>query len=86
VQIEIETEADQRAGWRVFFFLGAYTWIVFRIADYLLPWFGGFYRLSLRSAKGKRVLVWQGNSDDLFEENLALLENATGLPVERKGL
>ncbi len=86
VQIEIESEADQRAGWGVFFILGPYSWIIFRVSDYLVPWFGGFYRLSLRSAKGKRVLVWQGNSDDFFEENLELLKETTGLPVERKGL
>ena len=41
---------------------------------------GGSFR---SSPAGRRVLIWQGNGEITFRENLDLVEQATGLPVDR---
>jgi hypothetical protein len=79
----IETSLERRAGLWTFFLFGP-TFMVFSwIADFLLPWIGGAYGLTLVSGKGKRVHAWQGNNEDDFQKNLAMLKNATGAEVVR---
>jgi len=51
--------------------------------DRLVPWLGGNFQLRLKLAGKGRVLVWQGNSEETFQENLELLERVTGLSVRR---
>lgn len=58
-------------------------WILWRTGGGVLAWFGGRYRLALRSARDNQILVWQGDRENEFDANLALLTSATGLPVER---
>lgn len=58
--------------------------VMFRFFDWLVPWFGGAYKLRLRPAKGPRVVVWQGNSDANFQANVDLLRSQTGLPICRR--
>ena len=53
-----------------------------RFIDSCVPWFGGEYKLWLRAASGKRVLVWQGSRDEDFQDNLRLLVRVTRLPIE----
>lgn len=79
----IETGLEPRAGWWTFFLFGPSFWVFSRICDFLMPWIGGEMKLWLRSAKGKRLLAWQGNSNDHFQANLAMLKNATGAEVVR---
>ncbi len=60
---------------------GSQDWFIFQVFDWLVPWRFGKLRLRLRLENGKRVLVWQGMSDENYEENLELLKEHTGLPV-----
>lgn len=64
---------------------GVSVWLIWKGSDRLLPWFGGRYRLRLRSLRGNQILVWQGNREDHFDDNLETLRTATGLPIERRG-
>ncbi len=79
VAIETKWTDAAHAGW--FLMFGLY-WLWCRLFDWLVPWMGGSYELWVRSAKGKRVLVWQGNSDEIYQENLELLHGAAGVPIE----
>ena len=83
VTIEVETEGRLHFGWVVLMELCLWLWL--RLSDYLFPWIGGEFGLWLCSVKGKRVLAWQGNSEDYFRNNLEMLETATGAEVQRKG-
>jgi len=61
----------------IFFVL--WSWLF----DRLIPWLGGRFQLRLKLAGKGRVLVWQGNSEKTFQENLEILEQTTGLRVRR---
>jgi hypothetical protein len=66
--------------------LVAFAWIgplLIRLMDWLVPWFGGDYKLWLRTVSDERVLAWQGNGEGNFRQNLEILEETTGLPVTR---
>ncbi len=80
--VVIETEMASRGGMGAGLLI-APLWIFGRICDWLLPWLGGDIKLWLRSAKGKRVLAWQGNSDEHYQTNLEILQTATGADVQR---
>lgn len=54
---------------------------IWGLIDSCVPWLGGDYKIWLRAASGKRVLVWQGGRDEQFQANLDLLRRTTGLPV-----
>ena len=83
--VAIEIEIDDRLSFLWILVTGPMFWLLWRISDFLFPWIGGEFTLRLRTAKGKRVLVWQGNSEDHFETNLELLKTATGAEIQRKG-
>ena len=83
--VQIEVDMEDGAGWGVFLLFGPLQFVMCYMLDWLFPWFGGRYQIWLRGVKGKRILVWQGSSDTLFQENLRYLETVSGLPVERAG-
>ncbi len=86
ISIETGTEVpvlDNSGLDRVFWFWWWDWWLIWKLCDLIIPWLGGQYKLWLRSASGKRVLAWQGNSDRQFRDNMELLKHRTGLPVER---
>jgi hypothetical protein len=35
----------------------------------------------VETAKGRELLAWNGHSQELFDENLAILEARTGAPI-----
>jgi hypothetical protein len=82
--IQIEIELEQPAGWWTFILLGPVYWLWMRIIDFTIPWFGGLFQLWIANKK-KRVLVWQGCSEDDFNHNLQQLKTATGLEAIRAG-
>ena len=63
--------------------IGVVWWLMWRAFDWLFPWLEATYQLHLRGKTGKRVLAWQGNSENDFDENTERLIQATGLPVQR---
>ena len=83
--VQIDVTLEPGAGWGVFFLFGPLQLAMCYVLDWLFPWFGGRYQIWLHGAKGSRVLVWQGSSDALFQDNLRSLETVSGLPVERAG-
>lgn len=83
VRLGVDTEESLGLGWVLLF--GFWNVFITWLLDWLLPWMGGRYRVWLVTAKGRRVLGWQGNSDEAFEENVRRLEGATGLTLERTG-
>lgn len=80
----IEIELEQPAGWWTFFLFGPVYWLWMRIIDFAVPWLGGLFQLWVANKK-KRVLVWQGTSEEDFNRNLQSLTNATGLEAVRTG-
>ncbi|HEY3964184.1 MAG TPA: hypothetical protein VGM05_06480 [Planctomycetaceae bacterium] len=82
---DIETFWEEGMGVEWAWITGGPFWILWTIFDWIVPWLGGTYRLRLRRVKGGPALVWQGQSEANFQANLALLQNNTGLPVQRAG-
>ena len=80
----IEIKLEEQAGWWTFFLFGPIQWAWCRFLDFAIPWFGGTYQLWLGSGE-KKILVWQGCSDDDYEHNLKQLQTATGLEAIRTG-
>lgn len=81
---QIEIELEQPAGWWTFFLFGPIYWLWMRIIDFAIPWLGGLFQLWVANQE-KRVLVWQGCSEEDFDRNLESLKNATGLQAVRSG-
>jgi hypothetical protein len=82
--IQIETDLDERLDAASSFLLfGVRDMLLGWIIDWLLPWFGGEYKLWLRTGPHDRVLAWQGNGEWNFRQNVDVLEDASGLPVTR---
>lgn len=82
--VAVETELEQHAGCLTILFFGPFFWFLTYVVDWLLPWLGGDFILWLHTAKGKRILAWQGSSDENFQENLNTLVSVTGAEVIRK--
>lgn len=80
---DIETSYEEGLGIEWSLLTGGPFWILWTIFDWIVPWMGGSYRLRLRRVKGGPALVWQGNSEANFQANLKILQNNTGLPVQR---
>ncbi len=78
VEASREPRITETVGCLVLFFF--WYWFLSRLLDYVIPWLGGNYKLSLRQCDDESVLIWQGNSTSDYEANLALLESA-GLPI-----
>ena len=84
--VEIETrfgDPSATGGVLVFSILNIFFALWSALFDRLVPWLGGNFQLRLKLAGKGRVLVWQGNSEATFQENLELLERVTGLRVRR---
>lgn len=79
----LTVDIEQPTGTLWVFVIGPWNLMFSWLFDWLLPWLGGRYRVWLVSAKGRRVLAWQGNSDAFFRDNVDRLESATGLVLER---
>jgi hypothetical protein len=81
---QIETDVDEHmdAVTSIFWFGvvdSVYLWLI----DRLFPWFGGDFKLWLRMGNNERVLLWQGNGERNFRQNVSVLQKVTGLPVSR---
>ncbi len=71
---------------------GVWTFVMFGpiqyffgwIFDFLIPAIGGPYELWLETAKGREIVVWQGYSQQHFEQNLQLLQNQTGAELKSR--
>jgi hypothetical protein len=85
---QIETRWDEPSGFLSAMLFGPNVWILLRLNelffDRVFPWLGGPCQLWLRAGSGKRVLAWQGHSEDDYRANLDLLQRVTGLPNVRK--
>lgn len=64
--------------------VGIWNVILAKTLDWLVPWFGGDYKIWVQDLSERRVLVWQGNGESYFRRNLDVLQEASGLPVERR--
>lgn len=85
VEIEVLYEDPWSVGRLLPIALLNFVWVLwFRVFDWLVPWFGGSYKLRLRPAKGARIVAWQGNSEANFQTNVELLQDSTGLAVRRR--
>lgn len=79
--IGIDTEEPVGCLWILI--LGVAMVLTFWVFDWLFPWVGGRYRIWLLTQSEKRILAWQGNSEETLHETLAQFEAATGLKFER---
>jgi len=77
-QIETDVEPPLGIGWAAV--LGIY-WLSCLVLDRVVPWLGGVYRIWVRTYRGQRIQVWQGNGEANFRANLDILRNETGLPL-----
>jgi hypothetical protein len=84
--VDIETrfgDPSATGGLLIFSIFNLFFVVWSALFDRLVPWFGGAFQIRLKLTKKGRVLVWQGNSQSHFEENLERLEAASGLRVRR---
>ncbi len=85
--IQIETDLESRMGLDtgilLAFFIGLWNVLMIWLVDWLVPWFGGDYKIWLRTGRDQRMLAWQGMGEGHFRRNLDILEDISGLPVTR---
>lgn len=81
--VAVETKTEQHAGIGTVLLFGPLQWVFSHVFDRLLPWIGGDYQIWLRQPKEKRLMAWQGNSDEDFRDNLEMLKSATGAEIGR---
>ena len=81
--MRIEIDLEWRPSMEYGLLMGVWNWVMLFVFDRLIPWFGGDYKLWLRTFRDERILAWQGNGSDNFRDNLEVLEEASGLPVVR---
>ena len=79
----IETDVETRVPWWSGFVFGIANLLWVWALDHLFPWFGGDFKIWLRTLSGKRILAWQGDGESRFRENLKILERQSGLPLTR---
>jgi hypothetical protein len=80
---QIEIDVEWRPSMEYGIFIGVWNWMMLFVFDRLFPWFGGDYKLWLRTGRDQRILAWQGNGEDNFRYNVEVLEEATGLTAVR---
>jgi len=82
--VTIGTRYGGNTGIWTFVLFGPVQWIFCWIFDYLVPALGGPFELWVETAKGREFVVWQGASQQHFEQNLELLCNETGATVKAR--
>jgi hypothetical protein len=83
IETDVETKMGMETGFALAFFVGLWDVLMIWLFDWLVPWFGGDYKLWLRTKSDRRILAWQGNGESNFRRNLDLLKDISGLPVTR---
>ena len=83
IETDVETRMGMGTGIVLAFFVGVWNVLMIWLFDWLIPWFGGDYKLWLRTKSDRRILAWQGNGESNFRRNLAALKDISGLPVTR---
>jgi len=83
IETDLERQVSSLTMMLAAIFLG-FQWVMLKLMDYIVPWFGGTYRILFRHRDGQRILAWQGNGEASFRANLDTLEEITGLPVQRR--
>ena len=84
-QIETDLEAGigMETGLVLSPFIGLYNVMMIWLFDWLVPWFGGHYKLWLRTKSDQRILAWQGNGERNFRRNLDIMKEVSDLPITR---
>lgn len=60
---------------------GPFQWVFGKVFDQIIPAIGGPLELWVETAKGRELMAWNGHSQELFDQNLAILEARTGAPI-----
>ena len=81
----IEVDYNEGDGIMTYIFFGPIYWVCSHLFCHALPILGGRFTILLRMTSGRRIRVWQGNSQSRYDENLLLLEHYAKVPVERAG-
>lgn len=78
---KIETRYSPATGILEFLIFGPLGFLFGWILDTFFSWVGGTYEIWLNDEVDNGVLAWQGNSQQLFEENVELLKTMVDVPV-----
>jgi hypothetical protein len=79
----IGVDTEEPVGFLWVLIIGLGMLITFWVFDWLFPWMGGRYRVWLLTRTEKRILAWQGNSQETLNETVAKFEEATSLKSQR---
>jgi hypothetical protein len=83
IETDVQTRIGMDTGILLSMLIGLQSVLMLWLADWLIPWFGGDYKLLLRTKSDQRVLAWQGNGESNFRRNLEILGDVSGLSVTR---
>jgi hypothetical protein len=77
----LEVDYERQTGWTEFLLFGPMAFVYGFVIDRFFPWIGGTYQIWLNDETDRRVLAWQGNSQTLYEQNVDILKEISGLPI-----
>lgn len=78
-RIEVKYHSSTSYGELILFGLPAllFGWLL----NSCFPWLGGNYQIWLTNGSDNRLLAWQGNSQQAYEQNLEFLKSLTGMEI-----
>jgi hypothetical protein len=77
----LEVQYEGQTGIMEFLLFGPLAFLYGWVIDRFFPWIGGTYQIWLNDETDRRVLAWQGNSQSLYEKNIEILKEVSGLPI-----
>jgi len=83
IETDLESHMGMGTGCALWFLFGIQNMLMVWLLDWLVPWFGGDYKVWLRTKSDRRILAWQGNGESNFRRNVDTLKVISGLPVTR---
>ena len=80
----LSSEWEEQGGMLEALMLGMWGLFFAPLIDWLSPFRGGVFKLSIKTGDGRKILIWRGRSMRAFHSNHRLLQTVTQLPAPRE--